>query len=151
MHGVFHDHRSGHVLLGVAEAEIEVTAETVATADQDPLSEEAEAQFLMTDLGVLSPPRQGSIADLLMAAHRREVTHLLVMIDWPQPVMGLTTVMVLERRVEAQQGTAMIGTMTAPKLMVAAAALGMTIGAPLMMMMTTAISRPHLKEYFPDK
>ncbi len=48
MGGVIHVHQSGHVLLVVAEAGIEVTAETAATADQD-LQSENEAQFVKID------------------------------------------------------------------------------------------------------
>ena len=57
MDGVFHVHRSGHILLVVAEAGIEATAETATTADRDLQSEENEAQFLKIDHRVLSPPR----------------------------------------------------------------------------------------------
>ncbi len=49
MGGVIHVHQSGHVLLVVAEAGIEVTAETAATADQDLLSEGYEALFVKID------------------------------------------------------------------------------------------------------
>lgn len=64
---------SGHVLLVVAEAGIVVTAETAATADQDPLSAENAALFVKIDQSlpatevqnpriVLHLPRQGTIA-----------------------------------------------------------------------------------------
>lgn len=94
MHVVFHVHQAGHVLLGVAEAGIEATAQPAAIADQDPRSEETEAQFLKIDHGVLSPPSQGSIVDLLKAVLKR--AHLLVMIGLSQPKMGLIIAMVLE-------------------------------------------------------
>lgn len=100
MHEVFHVLQAGHVLqpglvlLGEAEAVTEATARLAAIADQDLLSEEIEAQFLQIDHGVLHPPNRGSIVDLLKAVHKR--VHLLRMIGWLQPRMGLITVMVLE-------------------------------------------------------
>lgn len=106
MHEVFHVLQAGHVLqpgldlqpglvlLGEAEAVTEATARLAAIADQDLLSEEIEARLLLIDHGVLRPPSQGSIVDLLKAVHKR--AHLLGMIGWLQPKMGLITVMVLE-------------------------------------------------------
>ena len=89
---------------------------------------------------------------LTKAAHGREVTHLLAMIGWPLIKMGLTTVMVLEGKVEALlalQGTVMRVAMIALKLMDIAAApagaLGMMTGAPLMKMMTTTVAHSHLE------
>jgi len=100
MHEVFHVLQAGlvlqpgPVLLGEAEAVTEATALPAAIADQDLLSEEIEALFLQIDHGVLRPPSQGSIVDLLKAVRKR--AHLLRMIGQLQPKMGLITVMVLE-------------------------------------------------------
>ena len=72
--------------------------------------------------------------------------------------MGLTTVMVLDEKVEALpalQGTVMRVAMIALKLMGVAAApagaLGMMTGAPLMKMMTITATRSHLKKHFSNK
>ena len=90
---------------------------------------------------------------LTKAAHGREVTRLLAMIGWPLCKMGLTTVMVLEGKVEALlalQGTMMRATMIALKLVgvatAPAGALGKMTGAPLMKMMTTTVAQGHLEK-----
>ena len=89
---------------------------------------------------------------LTVAAPRREVSDLLVMIGWSISEMGLNTVMVQEGKVEALQGTVMCGAMIALKLMdvvaVPAVVLGMMTGAPLMKMMTTTAAHSHLRKYF---
>ena len=82
---------------------------------------------------------------LTKAVHRREVSHLLAVIGWPPGKMGLTTVVVLERKVGALQGTVMRAAMIALKLMGIAVALGMMTRAPLMKMMKTTVATVTLK------
>lgn len=81
-------------------------------ADQDPLSVEKKAHFVM-DHSVLatealclkvalSPPRPGSIVyHPTELAHRREVTPLLLRMGWSPSKMGLTTAMAIEIGAEA--------------------------------------------------
>lgn len=134
------------IVLLIHNVKAEILVLSFLPADQDPLSEEIEAQFLMIDHGAL-PPKRGSIVDLLKTAQRREGRHLL---ERRQPKMGLTTVMVLERRVEALLGMMMIGNLIALRLMGAAvaAAPGTMIGA---LLKKKIVARSHLSKYFSDK